>query len=65
MYWDWSSAEKTEEERGLRFNNQYGDNHKSKLLLEIKYKKSLSDWYSISERLFLPFSAKNVHFLQG
>ena len=47
LFWNWSSAEKTEAERGLRFNNQRGNNHKSKIVLEIKYKKSLSDWYSV------------------
>lgn len=41
MFWDYSPAEETEAERGLRFNNQCGNNDKLKVVLnkKIKYKK--------------------------
>lgn len=72
MFGNWSSAEKTEGERELRFISLCGNHGKLKFTLNKKFsiRKSLSECDGVSERFFCvvfcntkPFSAKLIVFL--
>lgn len=59
MYGNNSSAEKTEEERGLRFISLCDNNDKLKLVLKkkTKYEKTFQNDIACLKGFFVPFSA--------